>query len=372
MTGLPAASPSVSHEPLFLRACRRQPVERTPVWIMRQAGRYLPEYRALREEHDFLTACRTPELACEITLQPVRRLGVDAAILFSDILVPLPGMGVEVAFEPAPVLERSIRSAEDVAGLRTPEAAEATGFVLEAIGLLRRELPEQVPLIGFAGAPFTVATYLIEGGGSRSFAATKEMLFAAPDLAHELLGKCTVTLASYLAEQVAAGAQAVMLFDTWAGMLGPRDYEEFARPYAWRVLNAASQVASLEGAPPTLYYAGESAGYLELCAAVGADVVGVDWRVGLDEARRRLGDAVAVQGNLDPGVLLGPRERIRERVAAVLREARALELGGEPGSTAAAPGHIFNLGHGILPATPPEHAEALVAFVRELSSPGGA
>jgi uroporphyrinogen decarboxylase len=230
-----------------------------------------------------------------------------------------------------------------------------------------------VPLIGFAGAPFTVATYLVEGGGSRSFASTKQMLFAAPEVAHGLLEKCAQTIGAFLAAQVAAGAQAVMLFDTWAGLLGPQDYAEFARPYACRVLEvAAGEAADPQSAAPRLYYAGEAGGHLEMCAGTGADVIGVDWRVGLDDARRRLGGELAIQGNLDPGVLLGPPERIRERAGAVLRAARALEGDPEPGSTRAAVGHVFNLGHGILPGTPPEHAQALVDCVRELSSGGAA
>src|SRR5437867_1874719 len=231
---------------LFLRACRREPVERTPVWIMRQAGRYLPEYREVRSRVDFLTSCRTPEIACELTLQPVRRLGVDAAILFSDILIPVPGMGVPLEFNPGPVIEKPVRTRADVEALRVPDAREATPFVMEAVRLIRRELAGSVPLIGFAGAPFTVATYLVEGGGSRSFAAIKSLLFREPELAHRLLATCADTIASYLAEQVRAGAQAAMLFDTWAGILSPVDYRTFALPYARRVFEALGEAV---GAP---------------------------------------------------------------------------------------------------------------------------
>ena len=346
--------------PLFVRACRRERVERAPIWIMRQAGRYLPEYRALREKHDFLTSCRTPELAAEITLQPVRRLGVDAAILFSDILVPLPAMGVPVEFDPGPRIDKPVRSAADVAALRVPDAREATPYVMDAVRLLRQQLPPEVPLIGFAGAPFTVATYLVEGGGSKSFAALRQLLFGEPSLAHALLEKCAQTLSSYLVEQVRAGAQAAMLFDTWAGLLSPEDFSLFAAPPARRVLETVAAVAP---DVPLIYYAGEGAGRLERCRDLGAHVIGVDWRVGLDEARRRLGPELAVQGNLDPGVLLGPPELIWERAAAVLAQARD---GSEPDGPAR--GHVFNLGHGILPGTPPEHAQHLVNAVRELST----
>jgi uroporphyrinogen decarboxylase len=354
--------------PLFVRACAGEPVERTPVWIMRQAGRYLPEYRALRARHDFLTSYRTPELACEITLQPVRRLGVDAAILFSDILVPLPGMGVGVEFRPGPVLERRVRSREDVRALRTPDAREATPFVMEAVRLLRKALPPHAPLIGFAGAPFTIATYLVEGGGSKSFPLVRGLLVSEPATAHALLAKCADTVASSLAEQVRAGAQAAMLFDTWAGILSPADVRTFALPYARQVREKVAAAAG-DAFVPFIYYAGEGAGWLEACSAVGAHVVGVDWRIELADARRRLGPGLAVQGNLDPAVLLGPIPEIRRRAEAVLWGARALEGSLLPRERPGpAPGHVFNLGHGILPATPPEHAAALVLAVRELSS----
>jgi len=356
----PAPGDASREEPLFLRACRRERVERTPVWIMRQAGRYLPEYRELRAKVDFLTSCRTPEVACELTLQPIRRLGVDAAILFSDILIPLPGMGVPVEFNPGPMIDAPIRSRAAIERLRVPDARETTPFVMEAVRLLRRELPVHVPLIGFAGSPFTVATYLVEGGGSKSFAEIKTLLFAEPEAAHLLLAKCADTIASYLVEQVRAGAQAAMLFDTWAGILSPGDYRTFALPYAKRVFEA---VARADARVPRIYYAGESAGWTEAAAGVGADVIGLDWRMSLADARRRLGGAVAVQGNLDPAVLLGPRSLIEARAREVLSEAAA----GTDGA-GASPGHIFNLGHGILPPTPPENALFLVETVRRLTS----
>jgi len=359
LTGTPARATSAS-DPLFLRACRREPVERTPVWIMRQAGRYLPEYRALREKVDFLTSCRTPEIACEITLQPVRRLGVDAAILFSDILVPLPGMGVSVDFRPAPHIEHPVRDAAAVAALRVPDPEESMPFVMEAVRLVRGELGGRVPLIGFAGAPFTVATYLVEGGGSKSHAELKGLLFGDPATAARLLELCAETAGRYLAAQVEAGAQAAMLFDTWAGLLSPGDYRRFALPAARRAFEIVAETAP---EVPRIYYAGDPAGYLEAALETGAHVIGLDWRLDLDVARRRLGDGVALQGNLDPGVLLGTPAAIREGVRSVLRAA-----GGEPGETpGASPGHVFNLGHGILPGTPPENAQALVDAVRELS-----
>lgn len=352
-----AGSPADS---LFLRACRQQPVPRTPTWIMRQAGRYLPEYRALRERHDFLTSCRTPELACEITLQPVRRLDVDAAILFSDILVPLPGMGVDVTFNPGPHLATPVRTADDVARLRVPDALESTGYVLDAVRLISRELDGRVPLIGFAGAPFTMATYLVEGGGSKQFGKIKGMLFADPALAHRLLQICARTTAGYLSAQVDAGADAAMLFDTWAGLLGPADYATFGAPYVKQVFDQVQAHAVRAGRDvPRIYYAGDAAGWLDQVPAVGATVVGLDWRLNLDRARALLGTALAVQGNLDPAVLLAPPDVIHERAGRVLQQAGPI-------------GHIFNLGHGILPETPPDHARRLVDSVAELSARGTA
>jgi uroporphyrinogen decarboxylase len=351
-----ASTAGGADDALFLRACRREPVERTPIWIMRQAGRYLPEYRTLRDKYDFLTSCRTPELACEITLQPVRRLGVDAAILFSDILVPLPAMGIGVEFTPGPQLERTIRSAADVAVLRVPDPHESTPYVLDAIRLLRRELPQSVPLIGFAGAPFTMATYLVEGRGTKQFSEIKRLLFNDPITAHALLEKCADTVGRYLAAQVEAGAQAAMLFDTWASLLSPTDYREFAMPYVTRVFTAVARATATGGlAVPRIYYAGNAAGWLDACRAIDATVVGLDWRIDLDRARNDLGETLAVQGNLDPAVLLGPRLTITAHAAEVIRRG---------GTT----GHIFNLGHGILPDTPPDHARLLVDAVAELSA----
>ncbi len=338
-------------EALFLRACRREAVERSPVWIMRQAGRYLPEYRALRANFDFLTCCRTPELACEITLQPIARFDLDAAILFSDILLPLPGMGVDVTFNPGPTLARPVRTARDVGALRVADAREATPEVLAAVRLIRRELQGRLPLIGFAGAPFTVATYLVEGGSSKHFEAIKSLLFSDTATAHLLLDRCAATVASSLAEQVRAGAQAAMLFDTWAGLLAAEDYKTFAAPYVRRVFDEVAAAAAELGVDvPRIYYAGNAGGWLEACSDLGATVVGLDWRTPLDIARTRLGSAVALQGNLDPAVLFGTPDLIRRRVHGVL-------------AAAGPAGHIFNLGHGILPSTPLTHVDVLVDAV---------
>lgn len=350
-------------DPLFIRACFGEPVERTPVWIMRQAGRYLPEYRDLRVRHDFLECCHTPDLACEITLQPVRRLGVDAAILFSDILVPLPGMGVDVSFEPGPRLARAVRTREDIASLRIPDARESMKYVLEAITLIREELDPAVALIGFAGAPFTMATYLAEGGTSKSFSQIKRLLFSDPEAAHDLLGRCTVTVAAYLAEQVRAGADAIMLFDTWAGLLAPEDVRTFVTPHVRHVFEKVQHVArTLDRRVPTIYYAGQAAGWIEACASLHADVVGIDWRLTLDDARRRIGTNVTLQGNLDPAVLLGDPDSIRERTMEMVALARAHAAGPAPAR------YIANLGHGILPETPPEHAQLFVEAVRTASA----
>lgn len=350
--------------PLFLRACRGERTERTPIWIMRQAGRYLPEYRAVRDRFDFLTTCREPDLACEITLQPVRRLGVDAAILFSDILIPVIAMGAEVTFSPGPQLAQAVRTRDAVQRLRVPDPRESMGFVLEAIRLLRGALPASVPLIGFAGAPLTMAAYLVEGGGSRTLATLKALLYSEPATGDLLLERCAATVARHLTEQIRAGAQAVMLFDTWAGLLSPADIDRFAKPAARRVFDAIrSELADGAADVPFIYYAGDAAGWYDRCREVGADVIGVDWRADLAQARRALGPRLVVQGNLDPAVLLGPPAVIRERAAAVLASAAA----GAAGDGAGSRGHVFNLGHGILPDTPPDHAQVLVDAVRELS-----
>jgi uroporphyrinogen decarboxylase len=332
----------------FLRACRREPVDRTPVWFMRQAGRYMAEYRALREKHSLLELCRTPELAVEVTLQPIREFGFDAAILFSDLLIPLAPMGIPFDFQAGegPVIETPVRTAADVAALRRFEPREELGMVLEAIRLLRREL--RVPLIGFAGAPFTLASYAIEGGHSASFAKTKGLMYGEPATWHRLAGLLAEIVGDYLRAQVEAGAQALQLFDSWIGALDEADYREFALPHVRRIFDA---VADLD--VPKIHFGTGTGHLLAVQREAGGTVIGVDWRTPLDEGWKRAGDGVAVQGNLDPTLLFGPRDRLLARVDDVLRRA-----GGRPG-------HVFNLGHGILPGTPVEAVRAVVDHVHE-------
>lgn len=331
----------------FLRACRREPVDRTPVWFMRQAGRYMAEYRAIRQKHTLLEICAQPELACEVTLQPVRTHKVDAAILFADILLPLEPMGApfEFAKGEGPVVHEPIRDRRGVEKLRVIDAEDGLPHVLEAIRLIRRELDGKTPLIGFAGAPFTLASYLIEGGKSNNYAVTKAMMYGEPTLWGELMTKLAEVVRRYLRAQIAAGAQAVQVFDSWVGDLSPTDYQEYIAPFLKPIFD------DLRGeAVPVIHFGTGTATLLELQRDVGGTVIGVDWRTPLDQARARLGDGVAVQGNLDPHLLCAPRPLLERRVAEVLAKA------GQK------PGHIFNLGHGILPHTPPEN----VTFVREL------
>ena len=354
----PMAEAQSTKDHLFLRACRRQPVERTPVWMMRQAGRYLPQYRAVRSKVTFLELCKTPELACEVTLQPIDEFGFDAAILFSDILIPLEAMRLELVFEEdgGPKLPHPVRDRAGVDALIVPDPADTMPFVLDAVRLIRKRLADRVPLIGFAGAPFTLATYAVEGGGSKSYQHTKSMMFADPDAAHALLGKLAASCATYLEAQVAAGAQAVQLFDSWAGILAPRDFREFALRYAKQVFDLLRASPTWRnGGVPIIYFVNGCAPYLDDYAQSGADVLGVDWRVDIGEVRRRIGTKVALQGNLDPTCLFLPPEALRERVREVLE------------SHGPGPGHIFNLGHGVLPPTNPEHVRAMVEAVRELS-----
>ncbi len=330
----------------FLRACRRESVDRTPVWFMRQAGRYMPEYRALRQKHSLLTLCRTPELAVEVTLQPIRALGVDAAILFSDLLLPLAPMGIPFDFVAGegPSIERPLRSRADVEALHRFEPREDLGMVLEAIRLLRREL--QVPLIGFAGAPFTLASYAIEGGHSSSFALTKAMMYGDPATWHRFAALLAEIVRDYLRAQVEAGAEALQLFDSWIGALDEADYREFVFPHVRAIF------AGLQDLGVPLIHFGTGTGHLlALQREAGGSVIGVDWRTPLEVGWSRVGEAVAVQGNLDPTLLFAPRPRLLSRVDDVLRRA------------AGRPGHIFNLGHGILPGTPVENVKAVVDHV---------
>jgi uroporphyrinogen decarboxylase len=333
----------------FLRACRRQSVPHRPVWFMRQAGRYLPEYRAVRARAGFLEMAKNPDLAVEVTLQPVRALGVDAAILFSDILVPIEGMGIEIEFAPGPVLPEPVRSRAQVQALRVPAPEEAVPFVLEALRRLRRELPAEVALIGFCGAPWTLANYIVEGGAAKEFTRMKRLLYEDPATGEALLAKLTEVNGAYLAAQIAAGAQAVQIFDTWAGLLDPDDYARWALPYVQRLIAAVRR--SSGGSVPIIYFARDAWGAPENLRACGADVLSLDWRVPLDAARRALGPGVAVQGNLDPAALFAPWPVLQARADAVLDRA------GD------GPGHIFNLGHGILPETPVDNVRRLVEHV---------
>lgn len=337
----------------FLRACRREPVDATPVWFMRQAGRYMAEYRAIRARHTLLEICRRPELAAEVTLQPVERIEVDAAILFSDLLLPFEPLGIPFDFVQGegPAIERPVRSADDVRRLRRFDPREALGHVLETIRIVRRELDGRVPLIGFAGAPFTLASYAVEGGPSRNYALTKALMYGEPAVWRELCETFAAAIGDYLTAQVEAGAQAVQVFDSWVGALSVRDYREFALPYTQRILDAAQASGA-----PVIHFGVGAATLLEAMAEAGGDVIGVDWRIPLDEAWARIGVGKAVQGNLDPTLLLGPVERMLAGADLVLRQA-----GGRPG-------HIFNLGHGILPRTPVEHVQALARFVHSRSA----
>jgi len=328
----------------LLRACRREPVDRTPVWMMRQAGRYLKEYRDIRANVGFLELCKNTDLAAEVSLQPYRILHVDAVIFFSDILIPVEAMGVDVSLtDKGPEIGEPIRSRRDVEKLRIPDPAAEVPFVASIIRKLRKDLQNQAPLIGFAGAPWTLASYMIEGGGSKSFAEIKSLTYREPRVLHQLLDKLASTISSYLLYQIEAGAQVIQLFDTWAGELNRPDYEEFALPYTKKIFEAVGNRV-----PRILYLNGTSA-ILESMAASGADVISVDWRISIAEARKRVGGRVALQGNLDPCVLLGPQERIAAKTKDILEQA---------GPT----GHILNLGHGILPPTPVENARAFIEF----------
>jgi uroporphyrinogen decarboxylase len=332
--------------PLFLRACRGETTERTPLWLMRQAGRYLPEYRQVRSGVSFLELCKSPKLAAEVTLQPIRRFGFDAAILFSDLLVPLEAMGLEVEFtEEGPRLPHPVRTGADLARVTPFDPAARTPFVMETIAEATGALAG-TPLIGFAGAPFTVATYAVEGKTSKTFSETKRLFYQSPDDAHRLLGIIGEATREYLLAQIRAGAAAVQLFDSWVGVLGAEDFETFALPPT-KALVAALRATGV----PVIYFANGAAAILDRVARVGADVYGLDWRLPLDEARARLGGARAVQGNLDPAVLLGPPAEIERRAREIVRR------GGKEG-------HVFNLGHGITPDVPLEAVAALVEAVR--------
>lgn len=338
---------------IFLKACMGEKTRPVPVWIMRQAGRYLPDYQRVRSKVDFLTLCKTPELAAEVTLQPVDVLGVDAAILFSDILIPLEPMGIQLAFSEGkgPILTPPVRTAEQVKALKSITPEQDVPFVLETIRILRRELTNKCPLIGFGGAPFTLATYLIEGGSSRNFLNTKRMMFQTPELFHDLMSRLTDVTTSYLSAQIHAGAQVIQLFDTWGGILSVTDYEHLVMPYVKRILNTLSNLST-----PTIYFVYDGSHLLHLLKDINANVIGLDWRADISRAVALLGAEKSVQGNLDPCALLLPEQQLRERVKAILRAGQTAKT------------HIFNLGHGILPEIPWEKARMLVNMVHELSA----
>jgi uroporphyrinogen decarboxylase len=335
----------------FLKACRREAVDATPVWFMRQAGRYMPEYRALRERHSLLEICGAPDLATEVTLQPVRRIDVDAAILFSDLLLPLEPMGLPFDFikGEGPQIERPINDAADIDRLRVFDPREKLSHVLEAIRQIQRELDGRVPLIGFAGAPFTLASYAIEGGHSNNFAKTKALMYGHPDAWHRLCEKLSDIVADYAVAQIDAGVNAFQVFDSWVGTLNADDYREFALPHTRKIF------AAVAGRVPTIHFGTGTATILEELRDAGGDVIGVDWRIPMDDAWERIGHDRSVQGNLDPTLLLGPMARMFQQTDDLIRR------------VAGRPGHIFNLGHGILPSTPVEHVQMLAQYVHSAS-----
>jgi uroporphyrinogen decarboxylase len=334
-------------DPLLVRACRREPVERTPVWFMRQAGRSLPEYRELRKQHGLFEIVAQPELCAEVTLQPVRRHDVDAAVMFTDIMFPVLGMGVDVELveNVGPVIERPIRTAADVERLVVPEPEQSVPTILEAVRLVRSELRDDQAVIGFCGGPFTVAGYLIEGKPSREFASVKALMYREPSTWHALMEKLAETSALYIAAKARAGADVIQVFDSWVGALSPSDYEEFVAPYSARILGAVDV--------PTIHFGTGTATLLQEMAAAGGDVIGLDWRIPLDRGWEEVGDDRGVQGNLDPALLLGPWERVEAETRAILSRA-----GGRPG-------HVFNLGHGVPPETDPVVLRRLTEFVHE-------
>jgi len=342
---------------IFLRALMREPTERTPVWMMRQAGRYLPEYRATRARAgSFLKLCMTPDLACEVTLQPLDRYPLDAAILFSDILTIPHAMGLGLEFETGegPIIRNPVRNAQDVARIGIPDPAKELRYVVDAVSLIRRELHGRVPLIGFAGSPWTVGTYVVEGGSSKQFDRIKGLMYHDPETLHRLLEKLTEATLLYLNAQIAAGAQAVMIFDTWGGVLTPVQYQEFSLGYMSRIVDGLTREIDGRVVPRILFTKGGGA-WLGAMAETGCDALGVDWTTDLSTARRTIGDRKALQGNLDPSALYAAPDKIRELVGHVLA------------SFGNGDGHVFNLGHGIHPDVPPEHAAAMIAAVHELS-----
>jgi uroporphyrinogen decarboxylase len=339
-------------EPLLVRAARREPVERTPVWFMRQAGRSLPEYRAVRERHSFWEVAQTPELCAEVTLQPVRRHGVDAAVMFADIMTPVLGMGLDVDLVEGvgPVIDPPVRTLADVERLRVPDPEEAFAPLLEALGIVRRELALERAVVGFCGGPFTVAGYLVEGRPSRDLTTAKALMYREPAVWRALMTKLAECFAAYIGAQQRAGADIVQLFDSWVGVLSPADYEELVAPWSAHVLAAVDV--------PTIHFGTGASTLLPAMARAGGDVIGLDWRIPLDEGWAAVGvDERGVQGNLDPAVLLGPWERVETAARDVLARA------------AGRPGHIFNLGHGVLPSTDPDQVTRLARLVQSVPSP---
>ena len=342
---------------LYLRALLRQPTERTPIWMMRQAGRYLPEYRQVRKQAgDFMALCKNPELACEVTLQPLRRFALDAAILFSDILTIPDAMGLGLYFEAGegPRFEHVLRSMSAIEQLPVPDPEVELRYVMDAVRTIRRELKGEVPLIGFSGSPWTLATYMVEGGSTKNFSEVKRLMFAEPKAMHLLLDKLAQSVTLYLNAQIAAGAQAVMIFDTWGGVLSPRDYREFSLAYMSKIVGGLTRHADGRQVPVTLFTKNGGA-WLADMAASGCDALGVDWTTDLATARQLVGDKVALQGNMDPSILYAPPARIEQEVATILA------------SYGKGTGHVFNLGHGIHPEVDPEHAGAFIEAVHKLS-----
>ncbi|MSQ23510.1 MAG: uroporphyrinogen decarboxylase [Chloroflexi bacterium] len=342
-------------EERMLAACRHAPVDVTPVWFMRQAGRCLAEYRELRQRYDILTLAKTPELCAQVTEMPINAFGVDAAVMFADIMLPMEAMGVDFMIEPevGPIIHNPVRSAADVTRLRVVDAEEATPYVFEAIRLTKQRLGGRAALVGFSGAPFTLACYLVEGRPSRDYARAKALMFSEPAVWHQLMGTLTEVIIRYLRGQVAAGAQVLQLFDSWIGALAPNHYEEYVLPHSKRIFDELRPLGI-----PTLHFGTGIGGMLEQIAAAGSDMVSVDWRVPLDVAWERIGTEKGIQGNLDPTMLLAPFEIVADGAADVLRRA------------AGRPGHVFNLGHGVMPETPPDSLARLVDFVH--SQPIGA
>ncbi len=343
----------------LLKALRREPVDRTPVWLMRQAGRYLPEYRALRENvKDFMTCCKTPDIACEITLQPLKRFDLDAAILFSDILTIPDAMGLGLYFDKGegPRFERPIQSREAFEKLVLPDVEEKLGYVMDAIRLVSRELSGKLPLLGFSGSPWTLATYMVEGGSTKNFSKIKKMMFTEPALLTSLLDLLTQSVIEYLKAQIAAGVSAVMIFDTWGGVLSTREYHEYSLSNLQKIVSELKK-SPITSNTPVILFTKNGGVWLENIAATGCDAVGIDWSVNMSDARNRIGKTVALQGNMDPGVLYASPQFIRDEVASILSQFGHGE------------GHVFNLGHGIFPDVPPENVSIFVDAVHELSEP---